>query len=159
MEQQKRVWQSGEEIKITGVNPITGEELKYTFKEMNQEYGSEILHKYVLLCISQWDKLKGHMGDIAKGIKEEENKKELLSQVGVLSSVFPGLFSWENIKELARLLLADHSVEYQKTLYTSGESGFNDINDPLQIYFSIFYAVLANWPKYINPLLQALQED
>ena len=154
-----RAWQSGNTLDITGRNVITGEELKYTFTEMNQEYGSEILHKYVLILVHQWDKAQSAIRDIANGVKEAQRKKELNEQMTTLASLLPELLSWEQVKELARLLLAERTLKIDDVTYTSGESGFIDYNDPLEIYHAIFYAMLANWPKYISPLLAALLGD
>lgn len=156
IEQKKRKWQSGEVLKLEGMNPLNGEERSYQFYELTQKYGSELFHKYVLLIVTQW----GRVQDILSSeLAENLKNKKITEQVSTIAEVLPELLSWDNIQELAEMLLSNHIVECEGEKYTAGNDGFSAMNDPLEIYLAIFFAMCANWPKYFAPLLQTVLKD
>ena len=163
--------QTGDRITLNTAHPITHEPRTYIFQEINQEYGSRIFWKYVLLILKQWKKVKelisGARKTIAELKGEEKSTDEILktldgfdSTVGLIAGILPELFSWESIEELSGVLLSDHIVKIGDTEYQADERGYSSVpGDPMELFFALFFAMCVNWPKYLGPLLAADLED
>lgn len=149
-----RPWQSGDTVKINGTN-LMGEERVYEFKELNAEYGTMIFHQYASVVAKSWDTVQ----EIIGAVKDEDEAKAtgLLDRGKTILKVLPEILTWNNVKALCGFMLSDHTMTENNTAYTAGESGFSEYKgDPLEMYTAIFYAVLANYPKYTLPFFEAL---
>lgn len=162
MTAEKKPWQTGEVIKLETIHFALKEPRTYVFKELNQEYGSRLLWKYVIAIVRQWPKIKGSLKDAiekVKAIREEggsiDDALEKVSEtVDLFVEVLPVLFSWDSIAEMAGLLLSGHTVEIDGEIYTADGEGFSGTpGDPIEIFNAMFFAMCVNWPKYFSPLL------
>ncbi|MCP4712575.1 MAG: hypothetical protein GY869_28455 [Planctomycetes bacterium] len=73
----------------------------------------------------------------------------------------PELVTWEKIQELAGAMLAGAVAEIDGKENTIGETGIGEYTegDPMEVYTAIFYAMAANYPKYIDPFLTTVAAD
>lgn len=160
--QKKRQWQTGNDIRLSTMHYALKEPRDYVFKEINQEFGSRIFWKYVLVIVQQWpkvkDKIKGSLEKIKTLRSEGKDADGIIDNVGSVLDIFvdvlPSIFTWDAISEMAELLLADHTVEIEGEKLTADSKGFVGASgDPLELFNALFFAMCVNWPKYFSPLL------
>lgn len=135
--------------KIEGIN-LRGETREYKFELINAENGVRLFHEYVAGFIQMIPNLVEALTETKEG---EEKKPLSLLEAG---AVIPSLISFAQLKELAQLLVAKATVMIDGKAYAVDESGFgpHTVGDPLEIYVDVFYALRANYPKYIDPILE-----
>lgn len=165
MTTEKKPWQTGEKIRLSTIHPILKEPRDYTFMELNQEYGSRIFWKYVLVIVRQWPKVKESLSGIIKKIKNvkdgDSSALENISDiVDTIVDILPGLFGWDAIAEMSELLLSDHSVVIDDDTLTADSKGFSGASgDPVELFVALFFSMCVNWPKYFSPLLGTALND
>ena len=163
-ENEKRPWQTGGLLKLSTNQLLTKEPREYVFKEINQEYGSKIFWRYVIVILQQWPQIQDVIKSIKEVISKSEDETKMLDKISVILSgvvhVIPNIFPWESIKELSEILLADHVVEVNEDKYSASGDGFSNMpGDPFEVYNALFFAMCVNWPKYFSPLLGAALSD
>lgn len=127
---------------------LSGEPRKYTFNLLDAETGLRLFHEYAGVIFSNKDMIT----QISTG-----GDATALSIIGLLPRVLP----WDKIKELAAALLNGAKIDINGTVCSVGETGIGYYceGDPLELYTALFYAIKANYPKYIDPLFQAVPEE
>ncbi len=143
---------------VEGTSLLGGEARKYAFKLMNAKTGTRLFHEYISLVV----KALPLLGKFLSASDEKKGKDDVdLKQISELVSILPQILTWERVEELAREMLAGHKATIGGTVHEADETGFHDgiTGDPLELYTAIFYAITANYPKYIDPLLTALEDE
>lgn len=166
-ENKKLPWQTGKKIKLSANHLILQDPRDYEFNEINQEYGSRLFWQYVIIIVEQWPQVRDAIEDFKKAFDRKENSllegkhlDKISDVAGVISKVLPGIFPWENIKDLAGILLSGYTVTANDKKFTAGDSGFCDMsNDPFEVYNALFYSMAVNWQPYFSPLLGEALED
>lgn len=163
MSETKRDWQTGKTFEISTIHWLLKEPRDYKFRELNQRYGGRLLHQYVLIILHQWKHVKKLVDDFKDLMKKFANDEEKAisvfmedsdKTVGLLADILPGIFTWNAIEDMAKMLLADHEVTIDGETYKADENGFIDeLGDPFAVYNALFFAICQNWPKYVLPLL------
>lgn len=143
---------------IEGSN-LFGDTRRYTFNLMDAKTGTRLFHEYISLIVAALPLLGKFLS--AGGEKKEGEDGGSIKQISDIVSVLPQILTWDRVEELAREMLAGHETTIDGTEYKAGRDGFHDgiTGDPLEIYTAIFYAITVNYPKYIDPLLMALEDD
>jgi len=143
---------------IEGSN-LFGDGRKYTFNLMDAKTGTRLFHEYISLIVKALPLLGKFLS--AGGEKKDSEDGGNIKQISDLVAVLPQILTWERVEELAREMLAGHKATIDGTVHQADEAGFHDgiTGDPLELYTAIFYAITANYPKYIDPLLMALEDD
>ncbi len=144
-------------MQIVEGTSILGDARKYAFKLMDAKTGTRLFHEYISLIVKALPLLGKFLTSSDKKDSDDSN----LEQITDLVTILPQILTWERVEELAREMLAGHKATIGGTSYEADETGFHDgvTGDPLEIYTAIFYAITANYPKYIDPLLKALEGD
>ena len=127
---------------------LSGEERHYTFNLINAKQGTRIFHEYVSVIIQ----LIPESADF--GGLNIDTLKQIVAE---LNEFLP----FDKLELLAALLLGGGSVGKSDRVYEIDADGFGDYadGDPLEVYTALLYALKLNFPKYINPLFQALEEQ
>ncbi len=136
--------------KVKGHN-LSGDKRTYIFNLINAKDGTRIFHEYVSVIVQLLpeDANLSSLGDgLAIDIKQI---------VADLETMLP----FEKLENLAQTLLGGGSVEIDGKLFEIDADGFGDyaLGDPLEVYTAILYAFKANFPKYIDPLFESLDES
>ena len=121
---------------------LQGEKRKYTLELINTETSLRICHEYLPRVMGMWSQ--------ADGLDESE-------AVPLIGSAF----DWDEVKELAAAMLAGASVEFDGNTFDLDENGFSEFmrGDPPEFYAAILYALLANYPKYLEPFFDQAGES
>lgn len=149
-----------EKSKIEG-KTIHGDVREYTFLLLPAKEGTKLFHQYVSVVITALPTIKGFF----KGENPEEQDAEETEEKGFNFFDFVNLvstiFSWETVEHLAKQLVAKAEIVKEGKTFVVDDEGFGDYakGDPTEVYAAIFYAVCANWPPYMDPLLEALGEE
>ena len=129
--------------KIDG-KTFRGEDRKYTFELIDAEQGLHILYNVM-------PSLEPIFATFAGG------------EFTLSSMAFMVLkeFNEDQIKDLASVLVKDASIVIDDEVYNAGENGIGDYaqGDPAEIHTAIFWALAANFPKYLAPLLDGMKSD
>jgi hypothetical protein len=145
--------------KIKGKN-LFGEERIYTFKLMNALTGLTLGHKHIFPIINI---APGIIEAFQKISKDESNAKGGLKPgaVAEIMLILEDIMPIEKQLELAKAMLPGATVIVDDSEQTIGDDGIGDycVGDPAELLASLFYAAQANYPKYINPLLDALDKQ
>jgi hypothetical protein len=168
--QMKKPWQTGENLPLLQTaHFVTKEPRQYIFKELNQEYGSRLFHRYVVIIIKQWDKCKTFIKTFLEKVESAKQNDgvsvgqlidEFGSMGGLVSELLTSVFTWETIEEMAMYLLADHVMIDDDGEHVADSKGYTNIKgDPFELYNALFFAICQNWPKYVLPLFGAALED
>ena len=159
----KKAWQTGNNLKLNTNHLILKTRRDYTFKEINQEWGSRIFWKYVVVIIDQWPKVEKEVKRVIKAFTDDDKKDEAVDSfsetIGNLLKIIPDVLSWDNIAEMAEILLCNHEMFDGETEYKADEKGFCGAKDPFEVLNAIFFAMCVNWPSYFSPLLGEALND
>ena len=134
---------------------LGGESRYYTFEIMDAETGLELFYKYCEKFLSN-EKIRSLMKQ-----DEDGNLGLELDTIGMIRLV-PSVLPWEDIKHLASKMLVGAWTEPETgEKLQHDEKGFSElmVGDPMELFTALFYAVWANYPKYIDPLLGAVDDD
>lgn len=150
---------------------ITTEKHIYEFVLLNAKDGLRLTHEYGSMILMAGATLKETIVPLAMTIlaksteSEDETKSVLLDELrshGVDSiadavRMIPQILTWDRLMEFSKLALAGADIDGEKL----DEDGMGPIfqGDPLEFYTTCFWAVAANWPKYIDPLLEAPEDE
>jgi hypothetical protein len=157
-----------EERVIVG-ETLGGESRKYTFKLMNAATGLKLFYEYSPKVMEAFFTLMGQFSkdevekitNAVKDGKQEELEIDFsMENIKGVVEMFPKIFSWEEIEMLSKEMLAGSKVEMPDgKIYTVGDSGIGDHNmgDLLELFTALFYAIRANFPKYIDPLVGGVE--
>jgi hypothetical protein len=135
-------------IKLVGAT--LGEEVRsYEFFKMPAISGVKIIHEYGSIVLMNMEKIKGAFSVFKNG-------DEKISGLLPILELLPNIITFQRLAELAKVLLADGKVDGQDI----DSDGMCDLfgEDPLELYAAIFWALTLNYPKYFDPLLEALEE-
>ncbi len=118
---------------------LTGEERIYTFKLLDAKPGLQLFHKYSPKLLDLWVKVQDTSQD---GFVFELIRK------------LPTVLDWDDIEYLATKLLGNSTVELDNEIIEIDETGIGEytIGDPMEVYTALFWAINANYPKYLAPL-------
>ncbi len=140
---------------IEGVN-VFGETRLYRFNLMNAETGTEIFSKFASIIGVSFEKMKPILEKFT-GLKFEDDeaiKEKIETDLTYVDmfSILPQVFNWETIKDLSETMLAGCQVDIDGTTVEVPGSGICPFaeGDPLEQYTALFYAVCANYPKYVS---------
>lgn len=138
--------------KIVGSN-LFGEAREYTFNLIDALTGTKLYHKHMPVIVQALPFLK----QLFQG---SDGKESNIGEIAELTFVLPNLISWDCLEELAKEMLGGHVAMISGKKHTADDTGFHDgtAGDPLEIYTALYCALSANYPKYIAPLLKALEE-
>lgn len=141
---------------VEGKN-VFGDDRKYAFFLLDAVTGTRLFHEYISLVVRALPML----GKFFASVKEEEKSGVDMEQISDLISVLPSILTWERVEELAKEMLAGSTLTIDGEVCTANATGFYEelVGDPLEMYTAIFYAILANYPKYVDPFLTALESD
>lgn len=133
---------------------LFGEVRTYTFNLMNAEAGLRLFHEIVPMLVDLLPSASIGLDTLKADGTVDFKLLEIVREL-------PKKIPWERLAELARLLLAGHTVKIDAKTHTAGESGIGDytLGDPLEVYTALFYGLVANYPKYLDPLLSGLSGD
>jgi hypothetical protein len=150
-----------EQTKVLEGKNLFGEARKYTFKLIDAEDGTWLLHRFGAVMSDAYETVAPIFKKFFGGEGELSGEDGL--KLGEIARVLPQIFDWETIKAISAVLLPDTIVEtVEDGKYTANENGFIDlIGDPLDHYLMLLYSLAANFPKYVSFLGIALdsQED
>lgn len=159
--------------KITASNGFA--ERVYEFNLISAMDGLIIWHEYGSIIISNLDKIMpmfktffdvddGKDGAIFKMAKSEamatgekdDEGKEAPSPLLDFISLVPMIVTTPRLLGLCKTMLGGLKVDKD----ACDEKGECEIfrGDPLEIYAALFWSIVANFPKYMDPLLEALEE-
>ena len=133
---------------ITG-KTLGGEKRVYTFEIMDTETGLGLFYKY------------------SGKIIENENVRKMLNE-GIegtaldIMRLFPAVLSWDDIGYICKKTMAGATTKLDDgDTLEHDENGMAEYmtGDPMELFTALFYALLANYPKYISPLLDAASLD
>ena len=138
------------QTKIIKGKTISDEDRIYTFKLIDTENGTKLFHELVPILIEI-------IPDVKESILKFKDTGEIDVNLLELAKLIPNVLPWPRMKEVAKLLLAGSSVSIDGKTNEVGESGFGDYaqGDPMEVYTSFFYALVANYEKYLGPLFEA----
>ena len=130
--------QNNEQTKtVEGSSPF-GEKRTYTFNLMNAREGNKLFHEQVATVVPAFKQIMLDDGiDILEVLR-----------------LIPSAFSWDDIDDMCKALLAGSTVEIDGKKYEVDETGIGDftIGDPLELYCHLFWAINTNYPKYLANL-------
>jgi hypothetical protein len=139
-------------VKITG-KTLTGETRTYEFEKIPAIVGVRLIHEYGSVMLSNMESIKN-----AFAAFHEDNQvgTPMLRLLGLVDLV-PKIITWPRLQELSRDLLAGGSVNGE----VLDKDGMCDLfgGDPFELYAAIFWALTVNYPKYLSPLLEALDTE
>ncbi|GEM_PF-5401918 len=129
-------------IKVIEGKTLFDESRKYTFQLMNAETGLKVFHEAFIPILVP---LIIGFGNDESGI-----------DVKGLIQIIPETIKWEKLQSLARDMLSGAIIEIDGIRLEAGPTGISEyaLEDPMEVYTAIFYALAANFPKYVNPLLE-----
>ena len=143
---------------VEGVTPF-GDKRTYTFNLMDADTGLEVFHETVsLLMVSMRDILPAAM-PLVEQLKEKEGKEEDKEEEGFdiakyigIAEVLPSILKFKQVKGLAKDMLSGMTVVIDGKSTTAADNGLGEyaLGDPMEVYFALFYAICANFPKYLN---------
>jgi len=134
-----------------------GVKRSYTFNLLSAKVGVLTFHHYASIAIAAFPFIKDYLSglvDDVSGKKHEENEEK--NQVDIIALI-PQIFTTTRIEELAKLLLANATIDSS----TVDEDGFCDLfkDDVIEFYIAIFWGVVANYPTYLLPFLVSDESD
>jgi hypothetical protein len=144
---------------------IFGETRKYKFTLLDAKTGLEIFHEYASILITGSQEI---IPALTRAINSEIDGgvDDLMSVITKSKSLelirlVPSILTMDRIQHLAKTMLTDCEVTVDNEVQTIDGDGLAPymIGDPLELYTAIFYAVCANYPKYVAPFLGALEEN
>lgn len=154
-----------DETKIIMGSNVWGEPRRYTFKLLDAETGLRIFHEFATILSASYEVIEKvsskFIGDVkgllAKEPFEDEDTKDNsdendLSVKDVLE-MLPKVFTWPVVKQLSVDMLAEASIDTGADEPVKvGEDGICPLakGDPLEQYAALFFAVCANYPKYVG---------
>lgn len=148
------------EIKATSV---LGVERVYQFELMDAENGTEILHEWGGKAAMSYESIIDLYNTVigkGAGDLDKMDVMEKASVAMVIIKKLPEVLTFEVVKGLAAKMLKGYTMTEENKTYTANDRGFlNEYADPLELYTALFYAVRANYGKYIDPLLGTLDLD
>lgn len=139
-------------VKIFG-KTITGETRTYEFDKIPAIVGVRLIHEYGSVVLTNLPSIRAAFGAFTGEKTEDDSVIKLLGLVELV----PKIITWPRLRELAKDLLAGGSVDGE----ILDDDGMCDIfgGDPMELYAALFWALSVNYPKYIDPLLQALDTE
>jgi len=142
-----------------------GEDRNYSFFLMDAKTGTRIFHEYVVLLVEAMPTLGKYFASDDEESDEDDDKEstvDMMQAAQVAKDLFE-ILTWDRVEELARVMLAGHLVTAPDgaTQCADVVTGFNEewAGDPLEAYTAIFYAICANYPKYVAPFMEALDDQ
>jgi hypothetical protein len=86
-----------------------------------------------------------------------DNSEISLDSATDVIQLIPQVFTWDRLEDIAKNCLAGATIDD----YELDADGFCDLfqEDVAEFYVAIFYAMLANYPKYILPFLDGDEDD
>jgi len=124
---------------------LDGNVRKYSFNLVDASTGLMLFHEYAPLVLS---------------VVNDSLLKEGID-LAVSMKTFRDLFSWEDIQKLSSTLLKGAKICIDDKEYLADDNGLGAyaLGDPIEVYTALFYAARANYPKYIDPFFEALEES
>jgi len=139
---------------------IFGTARKYTFALMPALTGLRLFHAYITILANILPDIAKHLpklknlGQTISGETDDIVKIELNDDLMELIRMFPAIFTWERIEELAKEMLAGSQVEIDGEIHKVDESGIGayTLGDPLELYTAIAYGIMANYRPFFKSL-------
>ena len=143
-----------------------GEERVYRFKLLNAFDSTRLFHEYASTMVQIHDAFVDFLVQLKRNVDESPDaaREKIGNLLGTSDNVMfvikslPKVFTWDIISGLAVDLLAGCEVEIDGDKFVADEKGFVDAwqGRPLELYAALLWAVKANYPKHIDPLLDRL---
>lgn len=138
----------------------------YEFKLISPMNGLMIWHEYASIVIGNLSVITDmfkkffSVDDGEDGALLKLAQTEALEGGGALIdfvTLIPKIVTTPRLMGLCKTLLGGSKIEDEMC----DEDGMCELfrGDPLEIYAALFWAITANWPKYMDPLLNALTEE
>lgn len=146
---------------------LFGEQRLYTFLLMDAETGIRIFHEFASVLALSYDTLKPYIESLIKKPSPKTVESDDTGETGETGDlaivdiirILPQVFNWATVKGLSVTMLSGTTVKIDEDEHTIGESGICEyaVGDPLDQYLTLFYAIIANYPKYMSFLGVALE--
>jgi hypothetical protein len=137
-----------------------GVERTYTFNLLTPMQGVMLVHNYAGVAGVAYQHFKSLFQKMADSIEDIEAGKESsgTNAVGFIDivSMIPQVLTADKIEQLAKMMLANGKVDN----HTLDDKGFCDLfgEDFVEFYFALFYAIAANYPRYVLPFSDMVQD-
>ena len=134
---------------ITGSGLFDGEKT-YTFKLMDAETGLEVFHHLAPL-----------IADILPSVASDD-KTPTMQEILALGKSILQTIPFPLVKGLAQKMLGGCEIKAEDEIITIGEDDvFGDwcLGKPIKMYEALFWALVANFPDYLDPLLSAGDDE
>lgn len=142
--------------KVNG-SDILGNPVEYDFEVVSAKVGLEIVHEYTALVLVAIPQIKAlfqgfPVDEIEEGSPEAARRiKQILIEV---IQVLPRILSADRVWKLKTRLLANARIGGDSC---DGEGDWPGmIGDPYAVYPAVFWALVANFPKYFGPFSEAI---
>lgn len=152
--------------KITG-KTLDDQERTYAFKLLGYKDGVKLQHQYASIAVTAYQHFKNIFQAQVDSTQDNEksvdtDKKGAADFLGIITQIL----NWERTEELATKLLAGTTIsgendEGEPFSLTCDKDGFCELfgRDFIELYTAIFYAAIANYPKYLLPFLDTDDDD
>lgn len=149
---------------------LDDKERTYTFALLNYKDGVKLQHKYASIAVTAYKHFTDIFQTQVDSIEDKYADKKPVDTKPKGASEFIGIithiFNWERTEELAEKLLKGAVIsgeddEGEMFSFTCDKEGFCELfgNDFIEMYTAIFYAAIANYPKYLLPFLDTGDSD
>jgi hypothetical protein len=151
--------ESRSQIKGQGLDGVL---VEYDFRLLDALTGLQIVHEFVGLILTALPTLAGILHGFRPAPGEDpdaptaetvEKRREVFTE---LIRIVPSILTFPRLKLLCAQLLSGSKVGGEEC----GPDGMcpRFAGNPLAIYTALFWAVVVNFPKYIDPLSAALRD-
>jgi hypothetical protein len=137
-----------------------GLERTYTFKLMSPMQGVMLVHNYAGVAGMAYQHFKSLFQKMADSVEDLEAGKEPAGngEVGFIDliSMVPQILTADKMEQLAKIMMAGGKVDNHQL----DDAGFCDLfgDDFVEFYFALFYAIVANYPRYVLPFSDMVQD-
>jgi hypothetical protein len=137
----------------------TGTERTYQFNILNNKEGVKLFHQYCSIVATAFPYLKDYLQSLVDsfmGKEEDPDSKKDKTDVDIVALI-PQIFTWDKMEDLAKRLMSKAKIDGKEL----DEDGFCELfnEDIIEFYVALFWAIVANYPKYILPFLDTDDKD
>jgi len=157
--------------KITGFN-ISGKKRVYVFNLMNPWESLGVFHEYASLGLTSIPAISDILEQISEITESSESTGEAIKMIGAsamtgdgvicgIAKLIPQLLPFQRLQKLAGTMLPNVEITIGEAKHTADDTGMCDLfgSNPTELYAALFWAVVANYPRQLDPFLEALTGD
>jgi hypothetical protein len=139
-------------VRIVG-KTLSGAVRTYELEKIPAIVGVRLIHEYGSVILANLDQIQGAFAEFL------ENRSDGNSRAGLLPllELIPKVLTFPRLAGLAMDMLAGGSVDGEEIDADGMCPLFGE--DPFELYTALFWALTVNYPKYLDPLLEALPSD